>query len=106
VVNVDADGHGILHFRTYVNCTQAIVTDCDRFQGNSIYGGGFAVFYLWKVAGSKAYGTVTNSGYSYQVGTTVTLVRNPNDTLTVYTVGPLSPVKGCGPQAPPGTCGA
>ncbi|HZS94802.1 MAG TPA: hypothetical protein VFA78_08400 [Chloroflexota bacterium] len=100
-----ANGTGIDHYRTYVNCTARIVTDCDEFTKNAIYAGGFTQFRLYKVAGSTATGIVTNSPVSWMVGTKITLTRHNNDTVALrLVVG--QPTNGCGPHAPAGYCGA
>jgi hypothetical protein len=72
---------------------------------NTIYGGGFSIVTLNHSSGNKAYGHMDNSAFSWQVGTTVTLVAKPNDTLMLYEAG-AAPTVLCGPKAPSGICGA
>lgn len=100
------DGHGVEHFRTYVDCTANRLTACDRWIGNTIYGGGFVAFYLWKVKGPSVIGSVTASAYSWQIGTQVTITprANPN-IMDVRFVGRSYPA--CrGTAITTGACGA
>lgn len=103
-IDVGTDGLGIAHFRTYTNCTQTVTTNCDMFVNQLIYPGGYFSFRLNAVAGSKAFGSITASGYSWMIGTRITIARNSNDTVRVYVL------KGyglyCGTNAPVGACGA
>lgn len=99
------NGHAAYSYRLYVFCSRQRMTTCDKLANNTIYAGGFSAFTLHHRVGNKAYGSMDNSSFSWQVGTTVTLVARPNDTLTLYEAG-TAPTVVCGPKAPPGFCGA
>lgn len=101
---INAAGTGIDHYRTYNNCTATILTACDMFSKNLIYPGGFTRFSVYRVSGSKAFGTVTDSDMSWMVGTGITITRQRNDSIALHTVSGTT--LGCGPNAPAGYCGA
>lgn len=102
---VHSNGRGTYSYRTYVFCSNHVVTDCDKQTKNAIFAGGFSKFSLRRTAGNTARGIVDNSAYSWQVGTTVTVVARPNDTLVFYQAGTSATIV-CGPNAPAGFCGA
>jgi hypothetical protein len=104
-LSIHSNGHALYTYRLYVDCTTQRITACDKLTHNTIYGGGFSVFTLHRAGGNKAYGSMDNSVYSWQVGTTVTLVARPNDTLVLYEAG-TTPITVCGARAPVGYCGA
>jgi hypothetical protein len=104
-LKVEQNGHAAYSYRLYVFCNQQRLTTCDKLANNTIYDGGFSVFTLHHSVGNKAHGSMNNSSFSWQVGTTVTLVAKPNDTLVLYEAA-TAPTTFCGPQAPPGFCGA
>lgn len=104
-LRVQRTGHATYSYRLYVFCNRQRVTTCDKLANNTIYSGGFSVFKLNHRVGNKADGTVNNSSFSWQVGTQVTLVAKPNDTLVLHEAG-TAPVVLCGPKAPAGFCGA
>jgi hypothetical protein len=104
-LTIGRNGHGFYSYRTYVFCTAHLTTTCDKETKNVIYDGGFSRFTLHRTVGNKAYGSMDNSAYSWQVGTTVTLVAKPNDTLVLYEAG-AAPTTVCGSKAPAGFCGA
>jgi hypothetical protein len=99
------NGHAFYSYRTYVFCTPQVTTACDKQAKNTIIDGGFSRFTLHRTRGNKAYGSMDNSSYSWQVGTTVTLVAMPNDTLVLHEAG-TAPTTVCGSKAPVGYCGA
>lgn len=101
---ISPGGLGNLHFRTYINCGPNRQTACDRFVKNEIYDGGFIHFTLQRVQGSRATGFITNSSASYQVDLPISVTRKGNDTVFFSTPGQTG--RACGPQAPPGFCGA
>lgn len=103
-LRVSENGAGIEHFRTYTNCNQQITTNCDTLVHNSIYAGGFLSFTLNRTSGHKAFGTVNNSGYSWVVGTKITLVGTGQDSINVFAL--VGGKRVCGPKAPAGYCGA
>jgi hypothetical protein len=106
-VFIGARGNGSYQLRTYLNCTQTILTDCDRFKGNFIYPGGFGRFTLNRVAGNTAYGTITDSSTSWEINTPISFRLTAKDVLIAR--GPsdlLGQRHFCGPHAPPGSCGA
>lgn len=103
-ISVQANGYGVDHFRTFVQCSEKVTTNCDEWKGNVIYAGGFTAFMLNRVVGDKAYGNVYNASASWLVGVKVTLVRHPNDTVTLF--APNGSERGCGSRAPAGYCGA
>lgn len=103
-LQVSHNGYGTEHFRTYVNCNNTQTTNCDMFTHESIYDGGFLSFTLNRVAANKAFGTINNSGYSWLIGTKVTLVRTSHDTITIRALAGYGAF--CGPNAPVGYCGA
>jgi hypothetical protein len=102
---IGRNGHGFYSYRTYVFCTAQVTTACDKRAKNLIYGGGFSRFTLHRTVANKAYGSMDNSAFSWQVGTTVTLVAKPNDTLILHEAG-IGPTTLCGLKAPAGYCGA
>jgi hypothetical protein len=104
VMHVGAGGKGFLQVRTYVNCNQNRLTNCDTIIGNVIYSGGFVTFTLNRLEGNVARGTITNSSTSWQFQTPLSLRRNPNDTIRVS--GPRLALRFCGPHAPTSACGA
>jgi hypothetical protein len=104
-LTISRNGHGFYSYRTYVFCTPRLTTTCDKEAKNVIYDGGFSRFTLHRTVGNKAYGSMDNSAFSWQVGTTVTLVAKPNDTLVLYEAG-TAPTTLCGSKAPAGFCGA
>lgn len=99
------NGYAFYSYRTYVFCTGQVVTACDKQTKNTIFGGGFSALTLHRSVGNKAYGSMNNSAFSWQVGTAVTLVAMPNDTLVLHEVG-TAPIVLCGSKAPAGRCGA
>ena len=104
-LKIQANGHAMYSYRVYVFCNQQRTTACDKLANNTIYAGGFSVFALHHTVGNKANGVMNNSSFSWQVGTPVTLVAKPNDTLVLYEAG-TAPTVLCGPKAPAGLCGA
>ena len=99
------NGHGFYSYRTYVFCTAQVLTACDKQAKNLIFGGGFSRFALHRTVANKAYGSMDDSAFSWQVGTTITLIAMPNDTLVLYEAG-TAPTTLCGSKAPAGYCGA
>lgn len=106
VMTVQPSGHAVFRYRTYVNCTSTRLTACDKFVSSTIYPGGFAKFSLGRATGSQARGTVSNSAYSWQVGTAVTLVFHPKKDTVALKLAGTGTTTLCGPHAPPATCGA
>lgn len=102
---VHGNGAAFYSYRTYVFCTAQLTTTCDKQVGNTIFDGGFSTITLHRVAGDKAFGSMDNSAYSWQVGTSVTLVLSPNDTLMLREAGTAATIL-CGPHAPAEVCGA
>jgi hypothetical protein len=106
LLQIDRLGNGRWQYRTYLQCTSKIVTDCDYWKGNLIYDGGFMTFKLTKVNGNTARGQITNSGYSYEVLTLVVVTLDRlHDSLHLHYVDGFA-VPFCGPRAPNGLCGA
>jgi hypothetical protein len=106
-VYIGPGGKGEYQLRTYVNCTQTILTDCDRIKGNVIYPGGFGTFALTRVAGNTVYGSMTNSSTSWEINTPISFRLTSRDVLIAK--GPsdlLGQRNFCGPHAPAGACGA
>lgn len=103
-ISVQANGYGVDHFRTFVQCTANVTTNCDEWKGNVIYAGGFTAFTLNRVVGNKAYGSVYNASASWLVGVKVTLVRHTNDTVTL--LAPSGSETGCDSKASAESCGA
>lgn len=103
-IYVAANGQGIAHFRTYADCSRTVTTNCDMFARNSIYPGGYFSFTLNHVSGNKAFGSISNSGYSWMIGTSITIARNANDSVHVYVLRGYGVY--CGSNAPVGYCGA
>ncbi len=101
---VGLNGQGTAHFRTYTDCTQTVTTNCDMVANNLIYPGGYFTFALNRVAGNKAFGSITTSGYSWMIGTRITIAKNANDTVHVYVLRGYGVY--CGSNAPAGFCGA
>jgi hypothetical protein len=99
------NGYAFYSYRTYVFCSGQVVTACDKQAKNTIFGGGFSALTLHRSVGNKAYGSMNNSAFSWQVGTAVTLVAMPNDTLVLHEAG-TAPIVLCGSKAPAGHCGA
>lgn len=107
VLVIGVHGRGYYQARTYVNCTSAVLTDCDRSKGNLIYDGGFGTFALAHVSGNIASGTMTNSSTSWEINTTISFVLTQKDTLIVRSPSDLvGQRRFCGPHAPVGACGA
>jgi hypothetical protein len=104
-VVVYSNGYALYSYRTYVFCTGNRVTACDKLTKHYIFNGGFSTFTLHRSVGNKAYGSINNSAFSWQVGTSVTLVAMPNDTLVLHEAG-TAPAVLCGSKAPAGNCGA
>jgi hypothetical protein len=106
VMTVAPSGRMVFRYRTYVNCTSTRLTACDKFVSSTIYPGGFAIASLYHVTGRQAQGTVSNSAYSWQVGTGLTLVFHPKKDTVALKLAGAGTTTLCGPHAPPTTCGA
>jgi hypothetical protein len=106
VMTVAPSGRAAFRYRTYVNCTSTRRTACDNFVSSTIYPGGFTDFSLGRVTGRRARGTVSNSAYSWQVGTAVTLLFHPKKDTVALKLAGTGTTTLCGPHAPPTTCGA
>jgi hypothetical protein len=104
LLDISTNGVGSDHLRTYINCTTTRQTACDRVVGNGIYPGQYDRFKITRVQGTTAVANVTDSAYSWRVGTRITITRGTNDTLTIHM--PDGAFRYCGPKAPAGTCGA
>ena len=104
-LTVTRNGHGMYTFRTYVFCHGGRLTACDKVIKNTILAGGFTRFTLHRSVVSTAFGTVTDSVYSWQVGTRVRLSAKSDDTLVLRALG-MPAIVLCGPRASAAVCGA
>lgn len=107
LVRIDAQGHGSERFRTYQQCTQTIQTACDYWAGSNIYTGGYIAFSLSKLSGNVASGYVSNSSYSWQIETQVTMTMIPGGRkMAVVFVGRQFPACKLHIPNPATSCGA
>jgi hypothetical protein len=101
-----SDGHAQFIGRAYQWCGPGVSPPCDSMQGNFIVGGINETMVFTRVNGSTAYGIVTSSTAN-NLGQAVSLTLQPNDVIAVYDGTKFA--NGsilCGPQSPPGWCGA
>ena len=99
LLTVGSDGYATFIARAYQFCGPGIAQPCDTWQGNTIISGIRENIVITKIDGSTAYGIITSSTDN-KIHQQVTLILQPNDTLTFN--GMLL----CGPQGPVGHCGA
>jgi hypothetical protein len=95
-----SDGSAYYTARAYQWCEPGVSLPCDSIQGNEIIDGINETMVFTRVNGSTAYGTITASTTG-NAGQPVSLTLKPNDTLE-FSDGLVM----CGPQSPPGQCGA
>jgi hypothetical protein len=103
-LTINGNGLGVNHFRTYVFCTQTRLTACDRVIKSTIYAGGYDNFQITRAQGKSAQAGITDSAYSWEVGTSLKITLGKQDTITMHL--PSGNVLFCGPSTPVGTCGA
>jgi hypothetical protein len=104
LLNINGRGIGTDHLRAYASCTVNRMTACDRFIKNTIYPGQFDTFQITKTTGNTAVAGVTNSSYSWRVGTQITIVLKPHGIVQVGM--PDGTFRYCGSNSPAGACGA
>ncbi|GAC1465758.1 MAG: hypothetical protein PVSMB7_10440 [Chloroflexota bacterium] len=100
-------GRGYYQARTYVDCTNRILTDCDRSKGGFIYDGGFGALTVSRVVGNTVSATITSSSTSWEINTKISFTLTRNDILIARGASDLLDQRRfCGPRAPVGACGA
>ena len=104
LLTINGNGLGVSHFRTYVFCTQTRLTACDRVVKSTIYTGGYDNFQITRAQGSSAQAGITDSAFSWEVGTSLKITLGKQDTITMHLAS--GNVRFCGPSTPVGTCGA
>jgi hypothetical protein len=104
ILNINASGVGTDHLRTYVNCTTNRMTACDKFIKNEIYPGQYDTFHITTVTGNTAKAGITDSAYSWRVGTQITILLKPHGIVQVQM--PDGAFRYCGSNSPAGACGA
>jgi hypothetical protein len=105
LLTIFGNGSGVEHLRTYVFCTTTQLTACDRIVKSTIYAGGYENFHITGVQGNVATAGISDSAFSWEVGTKIRITLGKNDTITAHLPG--GNVRFCGAQAEAaGTCGA
>jgi hypothetical protein len=104
LLTIDGTGKGVDHLRTYVFCNQNRLTACDRIVKSTIYAGGYDNFQITRAQGTSAQAGITDSAFSWEVGTSLRITLGAKDTITMHL--PNGNVRFCGPNALVGTCGA
>lgn len=99
-----SDGHARYLARTYQWCGPGVSPPCDSIQGNLIVPGINEQLLFTRTSGSTAYGTVLSSTAG-DAGQPITLVLLQHGTV-MLSDNTIQSDTLCGPQSPPGYCGA
>lgn len=105
-LSVAPDGRSDYNERVYQWCGPGVTPPCDSFKGDTIIPGIKEQIQLSRASNATAYGSIISSTIAAHRGANITLVRKPNDTVTLSAQFLTQPRVLCGPKAPADYCGA
>lgn len=108
-LTVDRDGSAVMRYRTYLWCTDAVTTGCDRETDTAIIAGGRDEMRFTAVQGQVATGTIRTSTTPGLAGSAVTLTARGDGILDLRQASqPDADWTFCGPNAADASnaCGA